>query len=105
MDKSLKEKQKYLIILIDDAIEKVRKRKEEIKNDRRPQLIEMLDLGIENLEAWREGLKDVNTLQDYLKPYKGTRPGMGLSRGFGEFDCGDEVKDAVRAVEHYFRSM
>ena len=33
------------------------------------------------------------------------RPGIGLSRGFGEFECGDEVLDAVYKLEDYYHSM
>jgi hypothetical protein len=35
----------------------------------------------------------------------GKRPGLGLSRGFGEFDCGDDVMDAIYAIEYYFKTM
>lgn len=33
------------------------------------------------------------------------RPGIGLSRGFGEFECGSEVLDAVYKLEDYYHSM
>lgn len=106
MDKIFKEQQQHLIGLIDAAIEKLKKRKKEVKNNNRPQLVETLDRGIEILNKCRENMSDTEKLQTRLQSYAGkVRPGMGLSRGFGEFDCGDEVKDAVRAVEHYFRSM
>lgn len=33
------------------------------------------------------------------------RGGLGMARGFSDFECGDEVMCAVDALEHYFHNM
>jgi hypothetical protein len=30
---------------------------------------------------------------------------LGVSKGFGDFECGDEVLDAVYKLEDYYQSM
>jgi hypothetical protein len=53
------------------------------------------------------GYRDLARKKDlpFMEKPPTKRPGIGLSRGFGEFECGDEVMEAVRKLERYYHSM
>ena len=72
--------------------------------------LHILEVGIsKDIEKGIEGF-----VADLEKFPKGSRPGFGLSRGFGEFlralpkedeYWASEIMDAVHAIEDYYRSM
>lgn len=70
--------------------------------------LEVLKGGYKRVEG--EGIKGLK--EDLIKYPKGKRPGIGLSRGFGEFLYAlpeepwiDEIMDAVKRIEEYWRNM
>jgi hypothetical protein len=116
--KAVPEKYKNYIRLRREAMETVKKYINKFKDDpRRLGLVEDLNTGLNILEKGykritKEGPEGL--LADLERFQKGRRPGFGLSRGFGEFlyalpkndeEWSDEVMDAVRKIERYYRSM
>lgn len=75
--------------------------------------IKDLKHGLEVLEKGSQRRIDegIEKFAEDLKKYpRGKRPGLGLSRGFGEFlwqgyDWQKEIMDAVRKIERYHSSM
>jgi hypothetical protein len=112
--KAVPEKYRNYVRLRREAIEIIKKYINKFKaNSEYPWVIEDLERGLNVLEAGykritKEGPEGL--LADLERFQKGRRPGFGLSRGFGEFlfeggDWQEEIMDAVRKIERYYRSM
>ena len=68
--------------------------------------LDVLNKGLERIK--REGVEGID--RDIKRWPRGKRPGLGLSRGFGEFlwhgyDWEKEIMAAIDDIENYFRNM
>lgn len=99
------EKDKYdtFIDLATDAIEKCLQQLTKLDPNKNIDELMQFARGLRVLTRYRNRAikKDLPCLDE--PPAK--RPGIGLSRGFGEFECGDEVMDAIHKLERYYHSM
>lgn len=99
------EKDRYDIFvdLATDAIEKSLQQLTKLDPNKDIDELMQFSRGIRILVRYRN--RAINKELPCLDKPPAKRPGIGLSRGFGEFECGSEVLDAVYNLEDYYHSM
>jgi hypothetical protein len=112
----LRHKLERLLSLFAESISVVKKYIEKFRKDPKYlYIVKDLEHGQSVLQGWYDRIKKAGIvdLSRHIKK-KLKRGGFGLSRGFGEFlyalpkddeEWSDEVMDAVRKIERYYRSM
>jgi hypothetical protein len=117
-DETIQSKHEKFLKIRQNAIDILKKRIAIFEGDPEYKVtVEDLRNGLSVLEAGYERVKKEGSKgleQNLIKHPKGgkrARPGLGLSRGFGEFllaideEWTNEVLDAVYAIEDYWRKM
>ena len=97
--------------LFEQAIELILRRIETLKkNSGNEFLIKELTHGVDLLKIGKENFSKDEFKKLFFDSPVGKRPGLGLSRGFGEFlwhgyDWEKEIMAAIDDIENYFRNM
>jgi hypothetical protein len=70
----------------------------------------IFNAGFNNLQRHREQLKQLGIMAPLFNYHYGKRPGLGLSRGFGDIlpreqSWTDDIMNALREIESYYAKV